>query len=103
MKFKCIGVPLDATYQTALRRALDLHNAGMNVPARLQPKPNNPVNSKAITFICEVDDKWKRIGYAVTEVLNEVHTALHQHDDILSVRFSRIKYISYWTLLGPGY
>lgn len=39
-----------------------------------------------------------------SEVLDEVHTALHHHD-ILSVRFSWIKYISDWTLSlsGTGY
>ena len=68
VKFKCVGVTLDASYQTVLRRARDLRNAGVNVPVRLQPEPNNPVDSKAtcIAFICEVDDKWKRIGYVVT-------------------------------------
>ena len=36
--------------------------------------------------------------------IDEVHTALHHHD-ILSVRFSWIKYISDWTLSlsGTGY
>lgn len=102
VKFKCIGDTLDISYQTTLRRARDLRNSGVNVPVRLQPEPSNPVDSKAIAFVCEVDGKWHRIGYVVTEVLDEVHAALHG-GRITSVRFAWIKYISDWTRSGPGY
>ncbi len=102
VKFKCIGVTLDTSYQSVLRRARDIRSARVYVPVRLQPEPHNPVDAKAIAFVCEVDGKWQRIGYVVTQVLDEVHDAL-QTRKIISVRFAWIKYISDWTRSGPGY
>lgn len=74
-----------------------------DVPVRLTPEPNNPYDSQAIAFECQLKDKkWRRIGYVVREALEEMHRALN-NGDILSVRFGWIKFIADWYMSGPGY
>jgi len=46
------------------------------VPVRMRPEPTNIVNSRAIVFECELDGKWSKIGYVVSDILYEVHAAI---------------------------
>ena len=61
-------------------------------------EPYNPFDCNAIAFQCKIYGKWKRIGYVVSEILREVHTAI----EIVRVEFARVKYISDLTRSGPG-
>ena len=75
--FKCIGVHKERRYQDVLSEASKKLDDGKRVPVKFYPEPDNPVDSKTIAFICQiVDSAWKRIGYAVTEVLDELHEAI---------------------------
>jgi len=50
-------------------------NEGTEIPERLWPEPDNPVDSNAIiAFVCQVvPDQWEQIGYVVKEVCDDVH------------------------------
>lgn len=100
--FKCIGVTRDQEFQDTLSSAHQLLRENTNVPVRLVPEPNNLFDSKAIAFECQLDSKWRKIGYVVHEALEETHAAL-THGDILNVRFGWIKYITDWYMSGPGF
>ena len=65
----------------------------------LEAKRSNPVDAKAIAFKCEVDGSWKTIGYAVSEVLDDLHAALEQKV-IINVKFEWIKLIFHWRVPG---
>ena len=47
-------------------------------------EPSNPRDSRALAFVCQIDGEHRTIGYAVSEVLEEVHTALDS-GSVLSV------------------
>ncbi len=49
---------------------------GEPVPVRIQEEPNNPVDARAIAFMCKVTDQWERIGCLVREALDAVHEAM---------------------------
>lgn len=100
--FKCIGATKSSTYQSALRRARDIMLGGCTVPVQLVPEPLNPRDSRAIAFKCKVDDKWCTVGYIVSELVEEVHAAIGS-GSIFSVRFAWVRYISDWSVSGPGF
>ena len=49
---------------------------GGNVPVKIEHERDNPYDSKAIAFKCQLDNKWQRIGYVVRECLDHVHEAI---------------------------
>ena len=100
--FKCIGAARDTLSQAALRCARDRMLHGWTVPVRMRPEPTNIADSRAIVFECELDTKWEKIGYVVSEILDEVHIAMTRNL-IMSVDFKCIKYVTHWTRSGPGY
>lgn len=100
--FKCIGATKSKDYQAVLKKARDLIASGQSVPVRLSKEPQNPYNSRAIAFTCYVDGRWKRIGYVVDEIVDEVHTAIDRNE-IISVVFSWVRYITEWSRSGPGF
>lgn len=100
--FKCIGAARDTQSQVYLRTARDRMLSGYTVPVRMRPEPTNIVNPRAIVFECELDGKWKKIGYVVSDILDEVHAAISSNL-IISVKFKCIKYVTHWTRSGPGY
>ena len=100
--FKCIGTNKETLYQELLAEANRLLRTGVKVSVRLTPEPNNPVNSRAIAFECQVHGKWGRIGYVVNEVLEEVHKAIN-NNEIVETNFKWIKFITDWYMSGPGY
>ena len=55
-----------------------------------------------IAFVCELDRKELRIGYIVSEVLDEVHDA-YRAGNIVSVKLAWVRYITEWTRSGPGF
>ena len=71
----------------------------VNIPVKLQPEPNNPIDSKAIAFMCKVENDWERIGYVVQEALDDVHEAINTNK-ILGVSFQWIKFIVYFKTPG---
>ena len=99
LTFKCMGVTKSPTYQTALRRAQDLLFSRQVVPVRLVHEPNNPRDARALAFVCQFDDSPQRIGYVVSNVLDEVHAALNS-SSIISIEFSWIRYITDWAQSG---
>ncbi len=100
--FKCIGASRDSQSQASLRTARGVIASGGTVPVRMRPEPTNIVDSRAIVFECEIEKKWRTIGYVVTEVLDHVHVAISS-GSILSVNFKCIRYVTHWTVSGPGY
>ena len=58
----------------------------------LFPEPNNPVANKAIGFKFLIDESWLPIGYVVREALDDVHSALEQHQ-IIDMKFVWVKLI----------
>ena len=102
--FKCIGANKDQNYQIALQRASDIIANGCteDVPVRLTKEPNNPKDSMAIAFECLLEGNWKKIGYVVKEVLEEVNEAIRDHL-VLSVKFAWIKFLICWSKSGPGF
>ena len=91
----------DNAYQEVLKKARDLRLIGQSISVRLTHELNNPFDTKAIAFMCFIDD-WQRIGYIVHEILDEVHAAL-QNNLIVRVEFSWIKFITDWMLSSPGF
>lgn len=100
--FKCIGANRDSSQQNALRVAAENIRAGLNIPVRLNPEPDNPADSNAIAFQCFVQEKWQRVGYVVREALPYVHDAMRDNV-ILSVEFGWVRYLLCWSRCGPGF
>ena len=97
--FKCIGTTKEGRYQETLACVAQLRNAGQEVLCKLQPEPENPFDSLAIAFGCEVDNSLHTIGYVVKEALNDVHEALSAKK-ITAVSFDWVKFIIYWRTPG---
>lgn len=98
--FKCIGSTKDQRYQHALKAARDCGH--YSVPVRLVHETNNPHDARALAFACQIEGIPYTIGYVVSELLEEVHTAIN-NNNIISVKFSWIRYITDWTKSGPGF
>ena len=60
------------------------------------------MDSRAIAFVSTVNNVQYTIGYAVREVLDELHDAI-KLKQILDVKFAWVKYLVQWTKTGPGY
>ena len=73
---KCIGTTKEIQYQERFKQIAKLRNRGLEVPCHLKPEPDNPFDSNAIAFECQIDGMWQIIGYIVREALDEVHEAL---------------------------
>ena len=100
--FKCMGTVKERKYQEILAAvSLKMRN-GETVPLRLQPEPNNPKDSNAIAFDCQIESDWERIGYIVHEALNGVHHAIHCNS-VVSVKLKWVKYITHWSWSAPGW
>ena len=100
--FKCIGASRDDKQQETLQAVAKCIKEGKEVPIRLQPEPDNPVDCNAIAFQCCVHNDWSRVGYVVQEALPEVHDAIQKHA-IVSVRFASVKFLLCWSRCGPGF
>lgn len=98
--FKCIGVTRDPSYQLALRTAKELLSRNEDVRVKLVPEPNNTYDPHAICFKCELSTGWVTIGYVVSELCEEVCSALSSNS-IVSVEFAWVKY-KLWKK-APGY
>ena len=61
--FKCIGAVRDSRSQETLRLCRELMAGRWTVTIRMKHEPTNVKDARAIAFECEVDDKWRRIGY----------------------------------------
>ena len=96
--FKCIGAVQDKNCQIVLRDVSEILRQGRNVDLKLECEPSNPYDSKAIMFICKLED-WKKIGYVVNEALSDVHQALSENS-ITSIRFAWVKYKVQWKTPG---
>ena len=46
------------------------------MPVAIVHEPSNPRDSKALAFVCTLEDKKHTIGYIIREVLDEVHLAI---------------------------
>ena len=57
--FKCIGAVRDDKQQKVLEGAYNARQRGGNVPVKLEPEPDNPYDSQAISFMCRsVEANW---------------------------------------------
>ena len=102
MVFKCIGSNKDTNSQEVLRQVAQKRENGDVVEVKLRPEPTNPVDSRAIAFVCYHNGVWQRIGYVVKECTDAVHSALARNL-IVTVEFSWVKYIVHWSRSGPGW
>ena len=100
--FKCIGSNKDSNSQEVLCQVAQRRENGDVVKVKLRPQPTNPVDSRAIAFVCYHNGVWQRIGYVVKECTDTVHSAL-AHNLIVTVKFSWVKYILHWSWSGPGW
>ena len=93
--FKCMGSTKEHEYEEALALAKRKMNDGIGIAVKLEKEPHNPVDAKAIAFVIDLDGTWKRIGYVMSELLEEVHKAM---DDslILKIQVDFIKFIPYF-------
>ncbi len=78
-----------------------LHVGGA-VPVTIIPEPDNPVDNNAVAFQCKVDDKWHTFGYAVTEVTDDLYSAL-QNNLIVSIGFKDVRFVCIWSRSAPGF
>ena len=99
--FKCIGVTRDTFYQDRLQKVNALMQQGKEVPVKMVPEPNNPFDSRAMSFQCELDKKWYIIGYVIKELCGSVHHAITS-GSIESCKFAWVKY-KVLNTTGPGY
>lgn len=76
--FECIGTTHDPTAQHILGEVSQYLEKGESVPVMIVPEPENQYDSKGITFRCNVERDWHRIGYIVQEAVGHVHIALAQ-------------------------
>lgn len=102
LTFKCIGATKNRDYQMALQTVRDLIHAGREVSVSLFHELTNPRNARALAFVCRVDKKDCTIGYVVSDVLEEVHSAIND-GSILSVKIAWVRYITDWSRSGPGF
>lgn len=99
--FKCIGVTRSDCYQEALKKASKLMQEGNSVPVKVIPEPTNPYDSRAISFQCQLYQKWHVIGYVVSELCESVHDAISSNS-IVSTTFAWAK-LKVVRTTGPGY
>ena len=97
--FKCIGTTKEIQYQERLKQIAQLHSRGLEVPCHLKPEPDNPFDSNAIAFECQIDGMWKIIGYIVREALDKVHEALAVKK-VIKVALDWVKFQLQWRSLG---
>ena len=88
--FKCIGCNKELRYQELLALAKRKMQDSATVPVKLHHEPDNPKDTKAIAFMCKVEDDWERIGYIFKEALDDVHKAINANK-LISVSFQWIK------------
>ena len=50
-------------------------------------------------LFCEVEGDWKTIGYAVKEVISEMHDAI-ENNKIIDINIKWIKFVIYWQTPG---
>ena len=93
--FKCVGVKKEKYIEKVLISESQKLDNGENVPVRIRPEPDNPVDARAIAFECNVSNKWQWIGYIVQEAVEAVHDAL-KRNLMTEVKFEWIKYIVHW-------
>ena len=102
VRFKVIGVTRDDEYQHALEKANELIRAKNDVKVALFQEPNNPVDARAVSFMCLIDGKWQKIGYVVKEALDDVHAALSSNT-IRDVKFAWVKFRIDFHRSGPAF
>ena len=52
--FKCIGTVRSPAYQNTLKKVCELRTEGHEVPINIFCEPENPIDSKAIAFRCQI-------------------------------------------------
>ena len=102
VRFKCVGGNYDVNAQETLSQVTKLLRRGIEVPVTIIPEPNNQFDSKAIYFLCKVNDTWHKIGYIVREALDDVHLACTS-GRILEIKVAWAQYLVMWTRSGPGF
>lgn len=100
--FKVIGCTKESRYQLLLVWARQRLEDSHPVEVHLKPEPSNPYDPNAVAFCCLKDGKLERFGYVVKEAAKEVCDAL-RGNQITSISFHWIKYITDWSRSGPGY
>ena len=100
--FKVMGTVKEARYEKVLEKIAPLLDEGRSVPVRMRPEPNNPYDSKAMLFECELEHEWRAVGYVVRDALDAVHDALDKKQ-ITEVKFDWVKYIVHFKRSRPGW
>ena len=74
--FKCVGSETRWFLSRGFKKVSKLMQEGTNVPTKLVPELTNPYDSRAVSFQCQLDQQWRRIGYVVRELCECVHDAI---------------------------
>lgn len=85
--------------QALLQRVSDALHSGEEVPVRILPEPENPMDRNAVAFQCFVDNIWHKFGYAVREVTDELQTAIANN----LIRNAQFKAVRYICRCAPGF
>ena len=96
VRVKVIGV------SESLEKANELIRAKNDVKVALFHEPDNPVDSRAVSFMCLIDGKWHNIGYVVKEALDDVHVALSSNA-ISDVKIAWLKFRIDFYRSGPAF
>ena len=99
--FKCIGVTRNPSYQEVLKAVNELLRKGNNVPVKPILEPTNPFDSHAVSFQCQLNNRWNVIGYVIRELSDYVRDAILSQD-IVATKFLWVKYKVVRTT-GPGF
>ena len=97
-----MGTTKNNDHQETLCAASGLPREGSDVPVRLRPEPDNPVDANTIAFECQIGSDSKHIGYVVRDILMEVHEAITKHN-IISTKIAWIKYPLCWKNSGAEF
>ena len=76
--FKVMGTVKEKRYEQVLEKVASLLDEGKSIPVRVRPEPDNPYDSKALLFECELEHQWRPIGYVVRDAIDAVHDALNK-------------------------
>ena len=59
---------------------------GEEVSVKVVPEPDNPFDSRAVSFQCKLAQSWHTIGYVIKELCDSVHAAIYGGNINLSIK-----------------
>ena len=94
--FKCIGATKSKDYQAVLKKARDLIASGQSVPVCLSKEPQNLERALLLPAM------WMASGSKFAMLSTKLWKLAIDRNEISSVIFSWVRYITEWSRSGPG-